>query len=102
MLPESRFAKSEGAKIEFPFGSGVVTVTPQQYLTRFALPNFYFHVTTAYDIFAIWACQSASAIFSDRWRTLPILKHEVASVTALLSYCLVIDNVTDLSLHTQR
>jgi uncharacterized protein len=49
-LPESRFAKSEGGKIEFPFGSGVVTVTPQQYLTRFALPNFYFHVTTAYDI----------------------------------------------------
>jgi hypothetical protein len=49
-LPESSFAKSEGRKIEFPFGSGVVTVTPQQYLTRFALPNFYFHVTTAYDI----------------------------------------------------
>jgi uncharacterized protein len=49
-LPESSFAKSEGRKIEFPFGSDIVTVTPQQYLTRFALPNFYFHVTTAYDI----------------------------------------------------
>jgi hypothetical protein len=49
-LPESSFAKLQGGKIEFPFGSSVLTVTPQQYLTRFALPNFYFHVTTAYDI----------------------------------------------------
>src|SRR5262245_22485062 len=24
--------------------------TARQYLTRFALPNFYFHITTAYDI----------------------------------------------------
>jgi uncharacterized protein len=49
-LAESSFAKSEGRKIEFTFGSNVVTVSPQQYLARFALPNFYFHVTTAYDI----------------------------------------------------
>jgi len=27
-----------------------VSLTAEEYLTRFALPNFYFHVTTAYDI----------------------------------------------------
>jgi hypothetical protein len=27
-----------------------VRLTAEKYLTRFALPNFYFHVTTAYDI----------------------------------------------------
>jgi uncharacterized protein len=45
-----RLAGSEQRKVEFPFGSRTVTLTSQQYLTRFALPNFYFHVTTAYDI----------------------------------------------------
>ncbi len=44
------FAESEGRKIEFPFGSGTVAITAQQYLARFSLPNFYFHVATAYDI----------------------------------------------------
>ena len=27
-----------------------MTLKGQQYLSHFALPNFYFHVTTAYDI----------------------------------------------------
>jgi hypothetical protein len=27
-----------------------VNLTASQYLTRSALPNFYFHITTAYDI----------------------------------------------------
>jgi Uncharacterized protein conserved in bacteria len=31
-------------------GAGTVNLTAGQYLTRFALPNFYFHITTAYDI----------------------------------------------------
>jgi hypothetical protein len=49
-LPAKSFAESEGRKIEFPFGSSTVAITAQQYLTRFSLPNFYFHVATAYDI----------------------------------------------------
>ena len=40
----------EDRKIEMKTGSTVVSLTPREYLTRFALPNFYFHVTTAYDI----------------------------------------------------
>ncbi len=37
--------------IEMKMGSGTVSLTASQYLTRFALPNFYFHITTA---LAIW------------------------------------------------
>jgi uncharacterized protein len=36
--------------IEMKVGSGTVNLTASQYLSRFALPNFYFHITTAYDI----------------------------------------------------
>src|SRR5437016_13244066 len=36
--------------IEMKVGSETVSLTASQYLTRFALPNFYFHITTAYDI----------------------------------------------------
>jgi hypothetical protein len=74
-LPESRFAKPEGRKIEFPFGSGVVMVTPQQYLGSRCLTS----TSTSRrptTFFGIRACQSASAIFLDRWRTLPILRHD--------------------------
>ncbi len=36
--------------IDFPLGKDSVKLTSREYLTRFSLPNFYFHVTTAYDI----------------------------------------------------
>ncbi|MFC4277788.1 DUF1993 domain-containing protein [Achromobacter aloeverae] len=36
--------------IEVKAGSIVLKFTPVPYLTTFALPNFYFHITTAYDI----------------------------------------------------
>jgi hypothetical protein len=36
--------------IEFPMPPGTVTLPASQYLARFALPNFYFHLTTAYNI----------------------------------------------------
>jgi hypothetical protein len=50
-LPAERFEGAEERKIEFPYGESTVSLTTQQYLSRFSLPNFYFHVTTAYDIF---------------------------------------------------
>ena len=40
----------EDRKVEFKTGSTIVSLTPREYLTRFALPNFYFHITTAYNI----------------------------------------------------
>lgn len=37
--------------VTFPRGpSATATMTGEAYLTRFAIPNFYFHATTAYDI----------------------------------------------------
>src|SRR5258705_497752 len=44
------FRDAELRKIELNISAGVVSLTAEKYLTRFALPNFYFHVTTAYDI----------------------------------------------------
>jgi hypothetical protein len=49
-FPPESFAEAKGRKIEFSFGSDNVAITAQQYLTRFSLPNFYFHVATAHGI----------------------------------------------------
>jgi len=43
------FKNAETQKIELPFLEGV-TLTGTQYLYEMAQPNFYFHITTAYDI----------------------------------------------------
>ena len=44
------FRDADARKIELKLPAGAVSLTAEQYLVRFALPNFYFHVTTAYDI----------------------------------------------------
>ena len=41
---------SEGREVVLKFRSGEVKLKGMQYLLGQALPNFYFHVTTAYDI----------------------------------------------------
>jgi hypothetical protein len=41
---------SEGRPITIKLRSGEMSFTGQAYLLHFALPNFFFHVTTAYDI----------------------------------------------------
>ena len=48
--PADAFRAAEQRMIEFPQGRESVKLTSREYLTRFSLPNFYFHVTTAYDI----------------------------------------------------
>ncbi len=45
--------KMEGAEdhdVTFPVGDRKVTMNGADYLLHFSMPNFYFHVTTAYDI----------------------------------------------------
>ena len=37
-------------QVELKFRVGAMQFTAHDYLIGFALPNFYFHVTTAYDI----------------------------------------------------
>lgn len=49
-VPAERIDGSEQRSIEVRTSSQMQTFTGQDYLTRFALPNFYFHLTTAYDI----------------------------------------------------
>jgi hypothetical protein len=41
---------SEGKDITFPVGPQSMTLKGEAYLIHFALPNFYFHTTTAYNI----------------------------------------------------
>ena len=40
----------EDREIPFPIGDGKMTLRGGDYLLHFSMPNFYFHVTTAYDI----------------------------------------------------
>ncbi len=41
---------SEGREIVFPIRGSEIKFTGMAYLLEFALPNFYFHITTAYNI----------------------------------------------------
>jgi hypothetical protein len=47
----AQFDGGEGREITFPTGPGqTTTLTGQQFLSNFSLPNFYFHAVTAHDI----------------------------------------------------
>ena len=45
-----QFADSETKTISFGTGASARSLTGDDYVLSFALPNFFFHVTTAYDI----------------------------------------------------
>jgi hypothetical protein len=49
-IPASEIDGSEEREVTITLRSGPLAFTGQRYLVHFALPNFYFHVTTAYDI----------------------------------------------------
>lgn len=49
-IPESAFDDAEDREIVFPAGDVQRKLTGRDYLLGFSMPNFYFHVTTAYDI----------------------------------------------------
>lgn len=49
-VPESRINGSEEHEIVLKIGTQELRYSGMQYLCGFALPNFYFHVVTAYDI----------------------------------------------------
>jgi len=46
----SDFEGSETRDIELPLRSGTLHFKGKDYIARFVLPNFFFHVTTAYNI----------------------------------------------------
>lgn len=47
---EAAFEGAETRAVALKTGSGELSFTGQDYLTGFALPNFFFHAVTAYDI----------------------------------------------------
>src|ERR1700749_1872430 len=50
-VPASALDGTENKEITFPIGREATrTMTAEAYLTTWALPNFFFHVTTAYNI----------------------------------------------------
>jgi hypothetical protein len=49
-VPRSAFEHREAATISATIGRTAVSLTGRDYVLGFALPNFFFHVTTAYDI----------------------------------------------------
>ncbi len=49
-LNESAFADAPEREIVFPAGNEQIRLSGADYLLLFSLPNFYFHLTTAYDI----------------------------------------------------
>lgn len=49
-VPASEIDGSEDRQITLTIGGNPMTFAGRVYLLHFALPNFYFHMTTAYDI----------------------------------------------------
>ncbi len=49
-LPEAAFADAEGRTINITAGGRDRSFAAMQYYLSYALPNFFFHLTTAYDI----------------------------------------------------
>jgi hypothetical protein len=49
-LPKEKFEGAESRKIELKFPNGALEFSGRDYLTNFVLPNFLFHVTTAYAL----------------------------------------------------
>jgi uncharacterized protein len=49
-VDKSKIEGSEGREISLPGRDRTLTFNGQSYLFNFALPNFFFHATTAYDI----------------------------------------------------
>ncbi len=46
----AQFEGAEAREVSFPVGPNTMTLTGQQFLSGFSLPNFYFHAATAHGI----------------------------------------------------
>jgi hypothetical protein len=49
-VPSSAFEGRDDIPVTLPSASGARNYTATSYLIEFALPNFYFHLTTTYDL----------------------------------------------------
>jgi uncharacterized protein len=46
----AQFDGADAGEVTFPVGPNTMTLTGQQFLNRFAFPNFYFHAATTHGI----------------------------------------------------
>jgi hypothetical protein len=69
-LKEEDFEDFEQRKIKFPWNPGK-ELSGKDYLVEFALPNFYFHITTAYNILRSTGLELGKADFLGQinWQT---------------------------------
>jgi hypothetical protein len=58
----------EGGDMRFAFGEAHIDFTAENFLLSFSLPNFYFHVTTAYDILRAQGVALGKRDYMGRWR----------------------------------
>ena len=49
-VPREKFDGAEDRTITLKFPQGEMSFTGREFVTNFALSNFFFHVTTAYDL----------------------------------------------------
>jgi hypothetical protein len=49
-VPRGKFEGAEDRTITLKFPQGEMSFTGREFVTNFALSNFFFHVTTAYDL----------------------------------------------------
>jgi len=49
-IPAAQIDGSDAREISVPRRAGAITMTAESYLKAFALPNFFFHVTTTYAL----------------------------------------------------
>jgi hypothetical protein len=49
-VPAAQIDGSDGREVSVPRRAGAITMTGEAYLKHFALPNFFFHVTTTYAL----------------------------------------------------
>lgn len=49
-VDRAQFDSAAERVVEMKLGGNVAKFSGQQYLLQFGLPNFYFHITTAYDV----------------------------------------------------
>ena len=49
-VPAAQIDGSDAREISVPRRTGAITMTGEAYLKHFALPNFFFHVTTTYAL----------------------------------------------------
>ena len=68
-MPREAHGREPEAVISVSLGRSTATmpVTAREYALGFAVPNFLFHVATAYDILRREACRSARRTSSGRW-----------------------------------